>query len=385
MVYNGLMFREKIAEHSKWVVKILEEHPDIAQIEERTKGSLIDPLIRCLGYDPNNPGHVMREAVTDTGKKKVDYMLTGQNSAKIAVEAKSASTTLSSAAIQQLREYFTFTKAVAALLTNGIDYWLFTDLDTSNVMDLEPYRKIDIRYVTDKDLCQLDCFSRNMVSKDSVHEQATAQKHQAQINSIVAEELQSPSQEFLKLVGKKAGIKPLNQKNLAFLEPLVEEAISRNLSREIHPSLHPDPKPEPSGSDVSERKSNTDSEVTPGRKAAETLKRFKGATLFGQPLACKNYVTLLTSVVEEMQTRHPDEFAEQVSDSKAFKGRKWWYISKRIDDLSPAQTKDRVGDYWVDVNLDALGKIRRARLFLRTFGHDPDDLQIHTKDDPTPA
>ena len=82
-------------------------------------------------------------------------MLTGETNVKIAVEAKKAGTTLTVKETNQLRSYFTFSEAVAGVLTNGIDVWLFTDLDKANGMDAEPYLAVDIRNVTDNDIHHL--------------------------------------------------------------------------------------------------------------------------------------------------------------------------------------------------------------------------------------
>ena len=227
------MFREKITEHAEWVEQTLEEHPDIANIEERTKGSLIDPLLRCLGYDPNDPGQVKREA--GIRNKRVDYMLIGKQGAKIAVEAKSAKTILSNKVIDQLNDYFHHSDAVAGVLTNGIEYWLFTDLDKTNVMDSEPYCEVNVRNLTANDIHHLEALARNQVNQTAIHEQAQRERYRTLVNEIVDQELGSPSQEFLRLIGKKAGINPLRKAHLKLLAPLVKKPSGATA---IHPLHH---------------------------------------------------------------------------------------------------------------------------------------------------
>ena len=62
----------------------------------------------------------------------------------IIVEVKSANTTLSTKHINQLFRYFTVTKARFAILTNGIIYRFYSDLEEANKMDLSPFFEVDI-------------------------------------------------------------------------------------------------------------------------------------------------------------------------------------------------------------------------------------------------
>ncbi len=456
------MLREKIREHADWVAKILQGHPGITKSEATTKNSLIEPFLRCLHYDTTHPAQVALEVPTELGAK-IDYVLTGQGNVKIAVEAKRAGITLSEKETNQLRSYFTFSEAVAGILTNGVDYWLFTDLEKTNVMDSEPYRKVDVRNLTNTDIRHLESLTRRSVNQNSIHQQAQRERYRTLVQQIVGQELSSPSQEFLKLVGKKVGIKPLTKSNLKLLEPLVREAISRNLG--IGP-----PPPCPEGtppaqvalfgkvipaenyrqiltsvvtelqrrhSDFAERVlkepfmkagrkwqyiSTDKKDLCPPhakrkvgayfvdvhfnarnavKRARVFLKAFghdpeelvvpssfgkgppsypkiKEATLFGEAIPAKTYVEMLTSVVAELQARHPTDFADRVSDEKTFRGAKWWIISRVSDELGPRKTKRQVGDYWVYAG--GTGRIPRAHKFLKAFGHDPDELVVHTSD-----
>ena len=366
------MFTERIREHAAWVADMLDAYPDIARIEARTKSSLIEPLLRCLGYDPNDPGQVELEAAIRG--KKVDYMLTGEKDAKVAVEAKPAKTTLSEKEMDQLDTYFHHSEAVAGVLTNGVDCWLFTDLDKTNVMDSEPYRKIDITQLNDNDIHHLETLTRDNLHQGAVREEAQRERYRRLVNEIVAEELRSPSLEFLKLVGKSAGIKPLTKANLAFLGPLVTKAVRGQMNQEAPPD--PSPKVPPTAS----APTPSPKSPSPGPRAAATRKQFRGATLFGQELSATSYREVLTSVVAELQIRHGKGFATLVRNEKIFRGKKWWYVSTEQDHLAPKRNKYKVRDHWVDTNLNAKDMVRRARLFLNAFGHDPDELAIHPGD-----
>ena len=369
------MFRAKIREHAERVAQNLDKHPGIGNIEQQTKDTLIRPFFECLGYDPNDPGQVMPEAAIDAGKKKVDYMLTGKGSVKIAVEAKPANTTLSAADIQQLREYFTFSKAVVGILTNGVRYWLFTDLATTHLMDSEPYHRVNIKNpedITDNDIHHLETLTRSRVQQSAIREQAQREQYRKLVNEIVDQELGSPSQEFLRMIGRKAGISPLRKAHLKLLAPLVKKAIRRN--RESPP-------PDPCSPGSNDPWPSVYPGYSPGNLRTEPT--LKGVTLLGRTLLAKNYTHMLCLVVAVLQSQHRGDFAERVSKEPFFKdARTRQYISKDTKDFDPKYPEDRrkVGEYFVAVGLNAVAKVRRARLFLSAFGHDPDELVIHTSD-----
>ena len=372
------MFRENARKSARQVADMLTAHPDIANNEIWTKTSIIQPFLESLGYDTTQPAQVKLEVTTELGGK-IDYVLIGETSAPIAVEAKKAGLKLSDKETNQLRSYFTFSEAVAAILTNGVDYWLFTDLHKKNVMDAEPYRKVNIRSVSENDLRHLESLSRIRISQELVHEQAQREQYQALINTIVSQELDAPSSEFLRMVGKKAEIKPLNKANLGMLEPLVIAAIRNVRGRSTPKALEPTPS---SSSPSTVQDQPPPAEPTAGVKAALTKANFQGATLFRSPLPVANYKEVLVEVVKTLQLMHPWSFADRVNKAPFRKPtRKWQYISTTKEDLHPKASKELVGEHWVDTNLDADGKEKRARLFLEAFGHEPADLEIQTKTD----
>lgn len=375
------MFREEIAEHAKRAAELPEAYPGIKTSEAQTKNSLIEPFLRCLGYDPSHPEQVALEVSTELGGK-IDYVLTGQANVKIAVEAKKAGAKLSEKETNQLRSYFTFSEAVAAILTNGVDYWLFTDLEKTNVMDAEPYHRVAVTQLTHNDIHHLETLARSHLQQEVVHQQAQRERYRKQVDEIVTQELKSPSHEFLRLIGKKAGIKPLTKAALEALQPLVAEAI-KHVTKPLAP-LRTDAQssPQPQGTSPTDNTPVDSPPLTAGQKAAVTLKKFKGATLFGKSLPVKNYTQLLIEVAKELRTRHLDRFAELVEQAPFFKSdRKWQWVSVNKADIYPESPTRMVGDSFFDVGMSAKDKKKRADLLLKGLGYDPAKvLEIHVTD-----
>ncbi|HQP89558.1 MAG TPA: type I restriction endonuclease, partial [Bacteroidales bacterium] len=121
----------------KQIADKINKFKDSTQTEEATKNAFIMPFINALGYDIFNPQEVVPEFVADIGLKKgekVDYAILRNNIPVILIECKHWRENLDIHNTQLIR-YFNVTKAKFAILTNGINYRFYTDLEEPNKMD----------------------------------------------------------------------------------------------------------------------------------------------------------------------------------------------------------------------------------------------------------
>ena len=131
--------------------------------EEATKTSIIMPFFAMLGYDVFNPQEFVPEFTADVGIKKgekVDYAILLDNKPSILIEAKSINEKLEKHDSQLFR-YFGTTEAKFAILTNGIIYKFFTDLEQPNRMDEKPFLVINILDVKEMQVVELKKFSKS--------------------------------------------------------------------------------------------------------------------------------------------------------------------------------------------------------------------------------
>lgn len=121
-------FSDQLKEFSIRILKL----KDSISTEEATKTSIVLPFFSLLGYDIFNPLEFIPEYTADTGTKKgekVDYAVMQNGDPIMIIEAKSINTDLNSKHINQLFRYFTVTKSRFGILTNGIVYRFFSDLE----------------------------------------------------------------------------------------------------------------------------------------------------------------------------------------------------------------------------------------------------------------
>ena len=118
-------------ERLKEFILRVNELKNTIKTEEATKTSLIMPFFQLLGYDVFNPNEFTPEYIADVGIKKgekVDYAIILNNEVSILIEAKSVNEQLEKHDSQLFR-YFGTSKAKFAILTNGITYKFYTDLE----------------------------------------------------------------------------------------------------------------------------------------------------------------------------------------------------------------------------------------------------------------
>jgi len=124
--------------------KKIEKYKDRVANEEMTKTAFVLPFFDMLGYDTRNPFEFHAEFtadIADAKGEKVDYAILIDDIPRILVECKDCSNTLENCD-KQLTRYFNVTPAKIGVLTNGIIYKFYTDLEKPNMMDDKPFLEI---------------------------------------------------------------------------------------------------------------------------------------------------------------------------------------------------------------------------------------------------
>ncbi len=170
------------------------------QTEEATKNAFIMPFIQLLGYDVFNPLEVVPEFTADLGLKKgekVDYAIFLNNKPILIVECKKWRDE-SDAHSSQLFRYFHTLDCKFALLTNGVDFRFYTDLNKVNVMDEKPFLNFKITDIKDYQIDELQKFHKSQFSEERILNTASRLKYESEIKSILKKEFEIPTDSFLK-------------------------------------------------------------------------------------------------------------------------------------------------------------------------------------------
>ena len=232
-------FNEQIKQFANRVKQL---QPNI-QTEEATKMSMVIPFFQLLGYDVFNPAEFCPEYTADVGIKKgekVDYSIMEDGKPLILIECKWCGEALDKHGSQLFRYYGT-TPAKFGILTNGMVYRFYTDLEESNKMDLSPFLEIDLLDLKDHQLPELKKFCKSNFDSDKIFSTASELKYTGLIKGVLSSELENPSDEFIRFVLQNTydGLKtqkvvdkfrPIVKKSLVgFINDLVNQKISAAL------------------------------------------------------------------------------------------------------------------------------------------------------------
>lgn len=222
--------------------------------EEATKTSIVMPFFQALGYDVFNPSEFVPEYIADVGIKKgekVDYAILESGKPSILIEVKSIHQELSKHDSQLFR-YFGTSSAKFAILTNGIIYRFYTDLDAPNKMDATPFLEVNLLDLKDTDISELMKFHKNNFNIKEILDTASELKYSNAIRGLLKEQFLAPTDDFIRFIltpiyeGVKTQsvldkFRPLVKRSIGqYMNDLVNEKIKSALSRddiELKPTI----------------------------------------------------------------------------------------------------------------------------------------------------
>ncbi len=217
-------FNEDLKQLSERVVSLKES----ISTEEATKMSMILPFFQLLGYDVFNPAEFCPEYTADVGVKKgekVDYAILIDGNPEILIECKWCGESLSKHGSQLFR-YFGTSPAKFGILTNGLIYQFFTDLDEANKMDLTPFLEIHLDNLKDAQINELKKFSKEVFDKDNIFSTASELKYSSLIKGLLAKDLDDPSDEFVRYILSNVYEGQKNQKVIDKFKPIVKKSFT---------------------------------------------------------------------------------------------------------------------------------------------------------------
>lgn len=208
-----MAFDEDFKKYLSKVKKMEQNLNDLA--EEQTKNALIMPFFSILGYDVFDTDEFMPEFVCDVATKKgekVDYAILKDGEPVIIIEAKRAGMKLQKQQQGQLFRYFSTNRCRVAILTNGITYQFFSDLNSANIMDDEPFLSFNLLeddpsiYISSIKQFHKEKFDiKNVISK------AVYQKYATIVEKTLKEDLLCPSDELVKYFLTRPEVKSGNR------------------------------------------------------------------------------------------------------------------------------------------------------------------------------
>ena len=176
---------------------------DLIQTEEATKNAMVMPFIQILGYNVFDPTEVTPELIADVGTKKgekVDYAILRDGNPIMLFECKKCGGDLHINHASQLFRYFHVTESRFGVLTNGLKYRFFTDLEQPNKMDNTPFFEFDILDFKERDVEELKKFAKSSFDIDTILNTASDLKYTRAIQERLNEWVVNPPDELVRLL-----------------------------------------------------------------------------------------------------------------------------------------------------------------------------------------
>ncbi|MDR1070765.1 MAG: type I restriction enzyme HsdR N-terminal domain-containing protein [Gracilibacteraceae bacterium] len=236
-----MTFAELVRQHADKA----KELKGIVQTEEATKTALILTFFKdVLDYDIFDPIEFVPEASATIDKTKwgsIDYVVQISGKPVIIVEAKHVDVNLDNHT-QQLFRYFASSDARFAILTNGIEYRFYSDIEQSNKMDLKPFMSVDFLNLKDAQIQALQRFCKKEFDADTLHDAANEMKWHGEIRAAFKEQLANPSDDFVRLLISHAYKGEKTKAVMNRFRPFVKAAITGYINEAIHDRILADPK-----------------------------------------------------------------------------------------------------------------------------------------------
>jgi predicted type IV restriction endonuclease len=229
-------FSERIIQLSSQIPKQLE----YIKTEEATKNALVLPFINTLGYNVFDPTEVVPEFTADVGIKKgekVDYVIMRDSEPIILFECKAANTPLRDDHGSQLYRYFSVTNARIAILTNGLSYHFFSDLDAPNRMDAKPFLVFEMLKPDASLIPELKKLSKDTLDLEEVLYSASDLKYTREIKRVLTNELLQPSEEFVKFLAAHVYSGRMTQNIREQFTEIVKKAFAQFITEKVNERL----------------------------------------------------------------------------------------------------------------------------------------------------
>lgn len=231
---------EKFIEQIKVLSNRIKKVQHSVSTEEATKTSFIMPFFQILGYDIFNPEEFIPEFTADVGIKKgekVDYAIMNEGNPVILIEAKSVNEELQKHDSQLFR-YFGTTAAKFAILTNGIIYRFYTDLEEQNKMDASPFFEFNILDLKEGALIELAKFKKTSFDLENIFTTASELKYLNKIKQFLNDQWENPSEEYVRFLITQIydGVK--TKSKIDEFEPIIKKGYKQFVNELVNDKLN---------------------------------------------------------------------------------------------------------------------------------------------------
>lgn len=347
------------------------------QSEDAAKMAFVQPFMSALGYDLHDPAEVVPEYSIDLGGRRnenVDYAIFKDSEPIALIECKwcgKCGADLNKEHYSQLKKYYNLSPAKFGILTNGIIYKFYSDLDEPNKMDKMPFLELNLLnikepIINDPILAEIKNFSKP-IDKDAAYERAQALKYMREIRDLLESEFKNPSDDFVKFFASRIlnGEKRMRKGVVDQFKEYTTKTCDKFIQDKIDDFIKYAKNAAKGGALSPE---NPTLDVNTGDSLPDEIKYF----IFNdKKYELELWKDMLPKVCAIMASRHKDQFEKVLT----IKGHKYIYFSKNPEEFKYGEQIEGTNIY-VNTNYGPWDQLNRSRKVVALFGYSKDDIQI---------
>jgi hypothetical protein len=231
---------EKLTDQLKGLTSRIKRLKNSIETEEATKTAIVMPFFQVLGYDVFNPLEFSPEFTADVGIKKgekVDYAILKDGLPVILIECKSINEDLNNHDSQLFR-YFGTTTAKFGILTNGIEYRFYTDLEEPNKMDTTPFFSFNILELRENHINEIAKFRKEAFDLERISSTASDLKYLGALKNYLNIQFENPDEEFVKFLVQQIYDGIRTKSTLEKFEPIIIKGLKQIINEKVNDKLN---------------------------------------------------------------------------------------------------------------------------------------------------
>jgi len=204
--------------------------------EESTKQALVIPFIKALGYDVYDLGQVVPEFTADFAEKegeKVDYAILHDDKPVVLIECKPAGGELATNHAEQLFRYFQVTDARIGILTNGVRYRFFSDLEEKNKMDERHFLELDLFDYSEREIDELKNLRRSTFDLEEMLDAAHTLKYRKALLEYLKSQWVDPDDDFVHYLTGHVYDGRITKRIREQFRPVVQQALQQLVHQKV--------------------------------------------------------------------------------------------------------------------------------------------------------
>lgn len=196
--------------------------------KEKTKNALFLPFVSTLGYDPFDIREVEPGFTVDVGgerHKTVDYAVKKGGTPIMFFECKEAGTDLAAYDPDPLFRSFSEIEARIGVLTNGIDYRFYADVEEEISVDQRPFLEFNLLDCRPEDIGELERMRKSSLDVEGVLSTARDLKYKRLFKDYLDLQWKSPDEQFVRFMAQRIHDGQLPEGIQERFGPVVREAV----------------------------------------------------------------------------------------------------------------------------------------------------------------